>query len=191
MCYREWLQAVHIDESAMEFQVSYYLSLGSCFLLSILYVSRWVVNDDSCSIIFYLSMCLWNDFSLYVWSAEENRWVLWNWTGLKQGVNLWCLCSRDHPTTIKKRFFSVFVVMLISPLFVYLCSSADLFKHFTIWEVMGLRTEGFLSALVIPLLLTMILFLGPLSVQLTNGIWKIYSGLFDVTRIVCRMHKLT
>jgi prenyl protein peptidase len=26
-----------------------------------------------------------------------------------------------------------------------------------------------------PLLLTMLLFLGPISVQLTNGIWKIYS----------------
>lgn len=70
--------------------------------------------------------------------------------------------------------------MLISPFFVYLFSSQDLFNHYSIWEVMGLRTEGLLSALVVPLLLTMILFLGPLSVQLTNGIWKIYSGLHDV-----------
>lgn len=83
----------------------------------------------------------------------------------------------DHPTTIKKRFFSVFVVMLMSPFFVYFFSSRDLWKYYSIWEVMGLRTEGILSALVIPLLLTMILFLGPLSVQLTNGIWKIYSGI--------------
>lgn len=85
--------------------------------------------------------------------------------------------SRDHPSTIKKRFFSVSCVMLVSPLFVYLFSSPSLFKIFTIWEVMGLRAGGILSAFVIPLLLTMILFLGPLSVQLTNGIWKIYSGL--------------
>lgn len=89
------------------------------------------------------------------------------------------LC-RDHPSTIKKRFFSVFIVMLISPFFVYLFSSSDLFKHFTIWEVMGLRKEGLFSAFVIPLLLTMVLFLGPLSVQLTNGIWKVYSGSNDV-----------
>lgn len=94
--------------------------------------------------------------SLYVWSSEENR---------------------DHPSTIKKRFFSVFIVMLLSPFFVYFFSSPDLFKHFTIWEVMGLRKDGLLSALVIPFLLTMVLFLGPLSVQLTNGIWKIYSGI--------------
>lgn len=83
---------------------------------------------------------------------------------------------RDHPTTIKKRFFSVFIVMLISPFFVYFFSSPNLLKHYTIWEVMGLRTGGLLSAFVIPLLLTVVLFLGPLSVQLTNGIWKVYSG---------------
>lgn len=84
--------------------------------------------------------------------------------------------SRDHPSTIKKRFFSVFIVMLISPFFVYLFSSPKLFKNFSIWEIMGLRTAGLLTASVVPLLLTMILFLGPLSVQLTTGIWKIYSG---------------
>lgn len=84
--------------------------------------------------------------------------------------------SSDHPSTIKKRFFSVFCVMLVSPLFVYFFSAPELFQHYSIWEVMGLRTEGLLSACVIPLLLTMILFLGPLTVQLSTGIWKIYSG---------------
>ncbi|KAG5680967.1 hypothetical protein PVAND_010442 [Polypedilum vanderplanki] len=92
--------------------------------------------------------------SLYVWNVEENR---------------------DHPSTIKKRFFSVFIVMLISPLFIYLFSSSDLLKTYTIWYVMGLRIEGFFSALIYPLLLTIVLFLGPLSVQLTNSIWKVYS----------------
>ena len=66
--------------------------------------------------------------------------------------------------------------MLLSPLFIYLFSSPDLLKNYTIWYVMGLRIDGFLSALIYPLLLTVVLFLGPLSVQLTNGIWKIYSG---------------
>jgi hypothetical protein len=86
----------------------------------------------------------------------------------------------DHPSTIKKRFFSVFIVMLLSPLFIYLFSSPDLLKNYTIWYVMGLRTDGFISALVYPLLLTVVLFLGPLSVQLTNGIWKIYSGKMSI-----------
>jgi len=85
--------------------------------------------------------------------------------------------SSDHPSTIKKRFFSVFVVMLISPFFIYLFSAPEVLKNYTIWEVMGLRKEGLLTAFASPLLLTMILFLGPLSVQLTNGIWKIYSGM--------------
>lgn len=82
----------------------------------------------------------------------------------------------DHPTTIKKRFFSISVVSLISPLFVYYFSSENVFKHFTLWEVLGFRWSGFLPALIFPLLLTMILFLGPLSLQLSNSIWKIYSG---------------
>lgn len=69
-------------------------------------------------------------------------------------------------------------------MFVYFFSHPDLFEHYTIWEVMGFRTKGLLSALVVPLLLTMILFLGPLSVQLTNGIWKIYSG-WSSERNVC------
>lgn len=104
---------------------------------------------------------------MYVWSSEENR---------------------DHPSTIKKRFFSVFIVMLLSPFFVYFFSSPDLFKHFTIWEVMGIRKDGLLSALFVPFLLTMVLFLGPLSVQLTNGIWKIYSGSFFSMAIIAEFH---
>ena len=86
--------------------------------------------------------------------------------------------------------------MLIAPLFVFFFSSKNLFDHYSIWEVMGLRAKGlfggesdrlnkivrgfnifnFIPAVTYPLLLTMLLFLGPLSVQLTNGIWKIYSG---------------
>lgn len=41
--------------------------------------------------------------------------------------------------------------------------------------MLGLRVDGLFSAIVFPLLLTVILFLGPLSVQMTSGIWKIYS----------------
>lgn len=83
---------------------------------------------------------------------------------------------RDHPSTIKKRFFSVFIVMLISPLFVYTFSAKELFLDLTLWQVIGFRTDGILSAIFLPLILTMILFLGPLSVQLANGIWNVYSG---------------
>ncbi|XP_067012806.2 CAAX prenyl protease 2 [Anabrus simplex] len=91
--------------------------------------------------------------SLYVWSGPHNR---------------------DHPSTIKKRFFSVFVMMFISPLFLYYFSSEDVLKKATVWELMGFRLPGLLPALVIPLLLTMILFLGPLCMKGYSGIWKLY-----------------
>jgi prenyl protein peptidase len=66
--------------------------------------------------------------------------------------------------------------MLISPLFTYFFSSENVLKHWSLWEVLGLRWDGFFAALIFPLLLTMILFLGPLSVQLSSSIWKVYSG---------------
>ncbi|XP_058461899.1 CAAX prenyl protease 2 [Malaya genurostris] len=92
--------------------------------------------------------------SLYVWKSRHDR---------------------DHPSTIKRRFFSVFVVMLIAPLFVYFLTCEGVFRKYTMWEIMGFRLEGLLTAICLPLLLTSVLFLGPLSVTLTNGVWRIYS----------------
>lgn len=85
---------------------------------------------------------------------------------------------RDHPTTIKKRFLSVFIVMLISPAFIYLFTSNEILEGRSIWAVMGFRTEGLWMALFTPLILTAILFLGPLMTQALNGIWDIYAGSF-------------
>lgn len=83
---------------------------------------------------------------------------------------------RDHPTTIKKRFLSVFIVMLISPVFIYLFTSNEILNERSIWSVMGFRYEGFWMALFTPLILTAILFLGPLMTQALNGVWDIYAG---------------
>lgn len=87
---------------------------------------------------------------------------------------------RDHPSTVKKRFFSVFIVMLISPLFIYFFISRNNLSSITIWEIMGFRTQGFLMAFFVPLVLTVILFLGPLSVQIHNEVWKSCSGMLRV-----------
>lgn len=84
--------------------------------------------------------------------------------------------SRDHPTTIKKRFLSVFIVMLISPAFIYLFTSNEILANGSIWTVMGFRYEGLWMALFTPLILTAILFLGPLMTQALNGVWDIYAG---------------
>ncbi|XP_058057241.1 CAAX prenyl protease 2 [Anopheles bellator] len=92
--------------------------------------------------------------SLYIWNTKHDR---------------------DHPSTIKRRFFSVFVVMLVAPFFVLALSSKQVFERYSLWEIMGFRREGLFTAASIPLLLTMVLFLGPLSVQLSSGVWRIYS----------------
>ncbi|XP_011141942.1 CAAX prenyl protease 2 [Harpegnathos saltator] len=93
--------------------------------------------------------------SLYVWSSPHNR---------------------EHPSTIKKRFFSVFIMTLISPVPLYFGMNENVFRKTTIWELLGLRWSGLIQATVIPLLLTMILFLGPLSLQGFNGLWRLYTG---------------
>ncbi|XP_055322310.1 CAAX prenyl protease 2 [Sitodiplosis mosellana] len=91
--------------------------------------------------------------SMYVWRSEHNR---------------------DHPSTVKKRFFSVFMVMLISPVFIYVLLLANRSTSITIWEIMGFRTKGILVALFVPLLLTATLFFGPICAIIINGVWKLY-----------------
>ncbi|XP_055848825.1 CAAX prenyl protease 2 [Episyrphus balteatus] len=94
--------------------------------------------------------------SLYVWKDSQQR---------------------NHPSTVKKRFCSVSIVMLIAPIFVYNFSSKELLKHCSLFEILGLRWKGLVAAFVIPSLLTALLFLGPLSVQLYNGHLQLYSRL--------------
>ncbi|PSN50774.1 CAAX prenyl protease 2 [Blattella germanica] len=82
---------------------------------------------------------------------------------------------RDHPSTIKKRFLSVFIMMFISPLFLYYFSQEHILQKATIWQLLGLRLHGLLPAIFIPMFLTMTLFLGPLTMQGYSGLWKLYA----------------
>lgn len=66
--------------------------------------------------------------------------------------------------------------MLISPAFIYFFTSNEILDGRSIWAVMGFRCEGLWMALFTPLILTAILFLGPLMTQALNGIWEIYAG---------------
>lgn len=66
------------------------------------------------------------------------------------------------------------MVMLISPIFIYVLLLANKSTNVTIWEIMGFRTAGILVALFVPLLLTATLFLGPISAIIMNGVWKLY-----------------
>ncbi|XP_044727941.1 CAAX prenyl protease 2 isoform X2 [Chrysoperla carnea] len=63
----------------------------------------------------------------------------------------------------------------ISPLFLYLCTAEHILNKVSLWELLGLRLKGIVCATIIPLLLTMVLFMGPLSMQAYSGIWKLYA----------------
>ena len=102
--------------------------------------------------------------------------------------------DRDHPDTIKRRFVSAAFMTLVSPLFVWQCGAANLLDTFSITELLGLRTaggsasssslrfclistvvsslhllfSGLVQASLLPLLLTMILFLGPTAMLLLD-----------------------
>ncbi|CAD6230006.1 GSCOCG00006685001-RA-CDS [Cotesia congregata] len=114
-------------------------------------------NNNQYRCIYAILSCLFLSItyvaSLYVWSSPH---------------------TREHSSTIKKRFFSVFIMALISPVFLYFGMSNKVLEKVTIWELLGLKWSGLLQAIFIPLILTMILFLGPLCLQGLNGQWKLY-----------------
>uniref|UniRef100_A0A6I8NVU5 CAAX prenyl protease 2 n=1 Tax=Ornithorhynchus anatinus TaxID=9258 RepID=A0A6I8NVU5_ORNAN len=84
--------------------------------------------------------------SLYVWKSE---------------------LPRDHPAVIKRRFTSVLVVSGLSPLCLLLWRELTGIQPGTpLFTLMGFRLEGIFPAALLPLVLTMVLFLGPL-LQLT------------------------
>lgn len=92
-----------------------------------------------------------NQFFRYIWSSEHNR---------------------DHPSTIKRRFMSVSVIMVIAPFVVYVMCKGR--TEANIWHLLGLRRAHLLRAFILPLFLTSLLFLGPICVQISNGSWKTY-----------------
>ncbi|XP_075693552.1 CAAX prenyl protease 2 isoform X3 [Rhinoderma darwinii] len=95
--------------------------------------------------------------SLYVWNSE---------------------LSRDHPAVIKRRFTSVLIVSSISPLFLWVWKELTGIKaDVAILSLMGFRLDGILTATILPLLLTMILFLGPLVQLSLDCPWGLLDGL--------------
>ncbi|XP_028356886.1 CAAX prenyl protease 2 isoform X9 [Physeter macrocephalus] len=89
------------------------------------------------------------------WGRAVRRW-LW-------APGTYCLLHRDHPAVIKRRFTSVLVVSSLSPLCVLLWRELTGIQPGTsLLTLMGFRLEGIFPAALLPLLLTMILFLGPL-----------------------------
>lgn len=71
---------------------------------------------------------------------------------------------RDHPQTIKERIRRVILTCILSIAVVYYVSNSSLkLKDETnLWMWTGIRSDAFLISLMFPLILFMILFLGPL-----------------------------
>uniref|UniRef100_A0A3B5A9L3 CAAX prenyl protease 2 n=1 Tax=Stegastes partitus TaxID=144197 RepID=A0A3B5A9L3_9TELE len=63
---------------------------------------------------------------------------------------------RNHPSVIKRRCVSVLLVSALSPACI-LSFQVDV----SVLELMGVRMEGFVPASILPLLLTMVFYLGP------------------------------
>lgn len=85
---------------------------------------------------------------------------------------------RDHPAVIKRRFTSVLIVSALSPVFVWA------WKEYTgvepgpsLLALMGIRFEGLIPAILLPLLLTMVLFLGPLIQLAMDCPWGFMDGI--------------
>ncbi|XP_040399383.1 CAAX prenyl protease 2 [Cygnus olor] len=84
---------------------------------------------------------------------------------------------RDHPSVIKRRFTSVLVVSGLSPAFVWLWKELTGIKADTpLPALLGLRLEGLVPATLLPLLLTMVLFLGPLIQLSMDCPWRWLDG---------------
>lgn len=66
-------------------------------------------------------------------------------------------------------------MLFISPVFLYVALDKAILKEKTFLEILGLRLDGLLQAFTMPLFLTMILFLGPLYMQMLNGLFKVYT----------------
>ncbi|KAM3869148.1 CAAX prenyl protease 2-like [Diretmus argenteus] len=70
---------------------------------------------------------------------------------------------RDHPSVIKRRCVSVVLVSALSPAVVKAWTHwADIRVSESVWELMGVRLEGLVPAATLPLLLTVVFYLGPL-----------------------------
>jgi len=84
---------------------------------------------------------------LYVWRSEHDR---------------------DHPETIKRRFLSAFFTSCICPPLVYVFGAPKLLAQNSLAEVIGVRRDGLEAATILPLGLTMILFLGPIAMLVST-----------------------
>ena len=104
--------------------------------------------------------------SSMVWATTAASFLGFAYVG---GLYVWkSEYDRDHPETIKRRFLSAFFTSCLCPPLVNMFGSPDLLKSHGLAKIIGIRSEGLLAASIIPLGLTMILFLGPIAMLVSN-----------------------
>ncbi|RVE64052.1 hypothetical protein OJAV_G00142500 [Oryzias javanicus] len=98
---------------------------------------------------------------------------------------VWCdSLPRDHPSRIKRRCASVLLVSGVAPAVVKTWMHLnDITVNVSVWELIGIRWEGFVPAALFPLLLSMVFYLGPLvhsAVENPDGFSAEVKSAFDV-----------
>ncbi|GAM17074.1 hypothetical protein SAMD00019534_002490 [Acytostelium subglobosum LB1] len=78
------------------------------------------------------------------------------------GLYLFSSGNRDNPFVIKRRFQSVFVSCIISYIVLYYLIPQSSQRVYVFLQVIGVMTESYLWGIILPFLLTMLLFSGPL-----------------------------
>ncbi|XP_052271069.1 CAAX prenyl protease 2-like [Dreissena polymorpha] len=83
--------------------------------------------------------------------------------------------NRDHPDVIRLRFISVTAVCVLAiPIVWFFGSPSTSPEAHTVLEWIGIRLSGLITALVLPLVLTMVLFMGPLFLHYMDGVFRLY-----------------
>jgi len=75
------------------------------------------------------------------------------------------LLHRDHPTCIKQRFVSVILSSIFSTLFLTFWINANDWERISVWDYLrwlGIHSDAILEAIVFPLVLVIVLFIGPI-----------------------------
>lgn len=90
-------------------------------------------------------------------------------------VYVWRRKNKDYdcPMLMKQRIVSVSAIVLLVPLFIYGFSTPELLQRVPLQLLLGLRWPGLCLAVVIPYLLTVLLYLGPIYVNAQTKSWDL------------------
>lgn len=78
--------------------------------------------------------------------------------------------SRNHPKTVQRRLLAIVSVCIFSPFYIWLWRDSEVRDGQSVWRILGVSTtEGLLYALIVPVVLVLILYAGPIVQYLSEG----------------------